>query len=60
MSNEINFGMFNPRRKILNLKIKQELAKRLANMRSVKGQEWNYIPTLAFRGVQKLLVEWHK
>ena len=40
--------------------ILEELAKRLPNMRLVKDQEWNYIPTLAFRGVQKLLVEWNK
>ena len=27
-------------------------------MRLVEGQCWEYVPTLAFRGVQKLKVEW--
>ena len=36
----------------------EELARRLPHMRLVPGQQWEYIPTLTFRGVQKLLVEW--
>jgi cytochrome P450 len=36
----------------------EELARRLPNMRLVEGQSFDYIPTLTFRGVQKLLVEW--
>ena len=27
-------------------------------MRLVEGQDWEYVPTLTFRGVQKLRVEW--
>lgn len=36
----------------------EELAGRLPGMRLAEGQEWTYIPTLTFRGVQRLLVEW--
>ena len=36
----------------------EELARRLPHMRLVEGQEWQYIPSLAFRGVQRLRVEW--
>ncbi|MGE3247337.1 MAG: cytochrome P450 [Beijerinckiaceae bacterium] len=36
----------------------EELTKRLPNMRLVPGQNFRYIPTLTFRGVQNLQVEW--
>ncbi len=36
----------------------EELTRRLPHMRLVEGQDWEYIPTLTFRGVQKLRVEW--
>ena len=36
----------------------EELTRRLPHMRLVEGQDWDYVPTLTFRGVQKLLVEW--
>ena len=38
--------------------ILEELTRRLPHMRLVDGQAWEYIPTLTFRGVQKLRVEW--
>ena len=38
--------------------ILEELARRLPHMHLVADQEWEYIPTLAFRGIQKLFVEW--
>lgn len=38
--------------------ILEELTRRLPHMRLVDGQDWEYIPTLTFRGVQKLRVEW--
>ena len=38
--------------------ILEELTRRLPRMRLVDGQDWEYIPTLTFRGVQKLRVEW--
>lgn len=36
----------------------EELTRRLPRMRLVADQDWEYIPTLTFRGVQKLRVEW--
>ncbi|WP_299860169.1 cytochrome P450/oxidoreductase [uncultured Hoeflea sp.] len=36
----------------------EELARRLPHMRLVEGQEFSYLPNLAFRGPDKLLVEW--
>jgi len=27
-------------------------------MQMVKGQKWDYIPTIAFRGIKNLLIEW--
>lgn len=36
----------------------EELTKRLPKMRLKPGQTFNYIPTLTFRGVQNLEVEW--
>lgn len=36
----------------------EELARRLPNMRLTPGQSFDYIPTLAFRGVIQLHVEW--
>ena len=38
--------------------ILEELTRRLPGMRLVAGQGWEYVPTLTFRGVQKLRVEW--
>ena len=38
--------------------ILEELSKRLPGLRLVEGQNWKFIPTLAFRGVQELQVEW--
>ncbi|MFP6733724.1 MAG: cytochrome P450 [Rhodospirillales bacterium] len=38
--------------------ILEELTRRLPHMHLTPGQDWEYIPTLTFRGVQKLLVEW--
>jgi len=38
--------------------ILEQLTKRLPNMRLVDDQDWNYLPTLVFRGVQKLEVQW--
>lgn len=36
----------------------EELTRRLPSMRLVPGQTFHYIPTLTFRGVQQLEVEW--
>jgi cytochrome P450 len=38
--------------------ILEQLTRRLPNLRLVEGQQWQYLPTLVFRGVQKLEVEW--
>ncbi|MBT3553198.1 MAG: cytochrome P450 [Rhodospirillaceae bacterium] len=38
--------------------ILEELTRRLPHMQLSPDQDWEYIPTLTFRGVQKLLVEW--
>ena len=38
--------------------ILEELTRRLPGMRLVEGQDWEYVPTLTFRGVQKLRVAW--
>lgn len=38
--------------------ILEELTRRLPRMRLVEGQDWRYLPTLTFRGVQSLEVEW--
>ena len=38
--------------------ILEELVKRIPDMRLVEGQTWEYLPTLVFRGVQRLMVEW--
>ena len=38
--------------------ILEELSSRLPGLRLVEDQEWKFIPTLAFRGVQELRVEW--
>lgn len=38
--------------------ILEELSRRLPSLRLVEGQNWRFIPTLAFRGVQELHVEW--
>jgi cytochrome P450 len=38
--------------------ILEELTRRLPHMTLTPGQSWDYIPTLTFRRVQKLLVEW--
>jgi cytochrome P450 len=36
----------------------EELTRRIPDMNLVEGQEWEYLPTLIFRGVQKLQVKW--
>jgi len=36
----------------------EELTRRLPHMKLVEGQKFEYVPTLIFRGVQKLRVEW--
>lgn len=36
----------------------EELTRRLPHLHLVEEQKWEYVPTLIFRGVQKLLVEW--
>ncbi len=36
----------------------EELSRRLPHMRLAAGQGRSYLPTLTFRGVQRLLVEW--
>ena len=38
--------------------ILEELSRRIPHMRLVPNQEFRYVPTLTFRGVQKLEVEW--
>ncbi|MEM7334101.1 MAG: cytochrome P450 [Chloroflexota bacterium] len=38
--------------------ILEELTRRLPHMHLVKGQPYEYLPTLLFRGVQHLQVEW--
>ena len=38
--------------------ILEELTRRLPDMELVEGQEWKYVPTLTFRGVQGLRVRW--
>jgi cytochrome P450 len=38
--------------------ILEQLTKRLPQLRLVEGQQWEYLPTLVFRGVQRLEVEW--
>lgn len=40
--------------------ILEELTRRLPGMRLVAGQDWEYVPTLTFRGVQNLRVEWDR
>ena len=36
----------------------EELTRRFPDLRLKEGQSWTYVPTLAFRGVQELQVEW--
>lgn len=36
----------------------EELTRRIPDMQLVEGQDWEYVPTLIFRGVQKLRVQW--
>ncbi len=38
--------------------ILEQLTRRLPSLHLVDDQSWNYLPTLVFRGVQKLEVEW--
>ncbi|MEM7112039.1 MAG: cytochrome P450 [Chloroflexota bacterium] len=38
--------------------ILEELTRRLPHIQLAKGQAYKYLPTLVFRGVQKLQVEW--
>lgn len=38
--------------------ILEQLTKRLPQLQLVGDQSWEYLPTLVFRGVQKVKVEW--
>jgi len=56
--NGVHFCMGAPLARLEMQIILEELARRLPHMHLVADQEWEYIPTLAFRGIQKLFVEW--
>lgn len=40
--------------------ILEELVKRIPSLRLAEDQTYEYLPTLVFRGVQKLMVEWDR
>jgi len=53
-----HFCMGAPLAKLEMRVILEQLTKRLPGLQLVDDQTWNYLPTLVFRGVQKLEVEW--
>lgn len=53
-----HFCMGAPLAKLEMKVILQQLTKRLPDLQLKAGQSWEYLPTLVFRGVQKLEVEW--
>ncbi|MAI11713.1 MAG: hypothetical protein CBD27_06790 [Rhodospirillaceae bacterium TMED167] len=56
--NGVHFCMGAPLARLEMRIILEEITQRLPSLRLVKGQEWEYLKTLVFRGVQKLRVEW--
>ena len=56
--NGAHFCMGAPLARLEMKVILEELTKRIPSLRLVEGQEWEYLKTLVFRGVQKLQVEW--
>ncbi|MBL6864708.1 MAG: cytochrome P450 [Rhodospirillales bacterium] len=56
--NGVHFCMGAPLARLEMKIILEELTKRLPQMKMVKGQQWDYIPTLTFRGIKSLRVEW--
>ena len=53
-----HFCMGAPLAKLEMRVILEQLTKRLPDLHLKAGQSWEYLPTLVFRGVQKLEVEW--
>lgn len=53
-----HFCMGAPLAKLEMRVILEQLTKRLPEMNLKAGQSWEYLPTLVFRGVQNLEVEW--
>ncbi|MEM7345946.1 MAG: cytochrome P450, partial [Chloroflexota bacterium] len=58
LGNGAHFCMGAPLARLEMRIILEELTRRLPHMTLVKDQPWEYVPTLAFRGVQKLQVAW--
>lgn len=55
----VHFCMGAPLARLEMRIILEELTRRLPHMQLVEDQEWAYVPTLVFRGVQKLKIEWN-
>ena len=53
-----HFCMGAPLAKLEMRVILEQLTKRLPDLHLKAGQSWEYLPTLVFRGVQRLEVEW--